>query len=992
MTPEHWQRIETLYHATLACDPVQRAAFLDEACMGDKTLRGAVAELLAADDELAQQTGDFLAAPALVLEAQALAFRGQVAPMAEALSHYRIESRLGVGGMGEVWLARDTQLERPVALKILPAQFTADQQRLQRFVREAKAASALNHPNILTIYEIGAAATPTGHTHFIATEFIAGETLRQRLAGGPLEPAAALAIVTQIGAALATAHEAGIIHRDIKPENVMVRPDGLVKVLDFGLALIVEGVPQEAGHALTDTGTVMGTPRYMSPEQARGLRPDARTDIFSLGVVVYELLAGRTPFAGATAAEIFAALLDKEPVPLARWRNDLPAGVEQVISRALSKPRELRFQTIREFLAELEQTWQRWLEEDELKPTRQLQALPAASRSGRPPDVVKTPLDAVATVKPVAAPPARGKPRIQWLLALGAAALAAAAWLWGPALWGRAALGPVKTIPLLSEAGPKDHASFSPDGSQLVFSWNGGKKAETARDLYITLVGVGKPVQLTATPGDEWLAVWSPDGKFIAFHRGTGNYVIPALPGGGEERKLGEGGPGLSWSPDGKLLAVCSLSEPSDAGSIYLVAADTGERVRRLTTPAPPLRDSLPAFAPDGRHIAFIRNLTTSGREIFLVPVTGGEPRQLTHDQRPIIGLAWSENGQEIIFSSTRTGGRGLWRVPSSGGEPERIPVDGKNPTYPAIARSGHRLAYTDAYDDTNIYFAEATSATIFPAKFGPLQPLIMSTRDDHSPQFSPDGQQIAFVSSRTGSEEIYVCRRDGSQPRQLTHMDGPATGTPRWSPDGRWLAFDSRGAGSVDIYLVSAAGGPVRRLTSEPSYDATPSWSRDGRWLYFTSDRGENHISNLWRLPLTPQSEPAGPPMPVTHGGAAEGHESPDSKLVYFSKGQAKYGLWSAPVEGGEEKPVPALAQVGYWRSWGVGPQGVYFISKEATPQQTIRFVSFATGKTSALLTVDKEPLAAPPGLALSPDGRRLLYAQNDYATHDLLLMENFR
>ena len=365
MKPERWGEIERLYHAALEREPASRAAFLDEACAGDAELRREAASLLAHDGGAA----GFIEAPVLEVAARELA--GESTSQAETeppaaparVGGYQILSLLGRGGMGEVHLALDARLGRKVALKLLPAGFTADAGRVRRFEQEARSASALNHPNILTIYEIGEAPAEDGGTHYIAAEYVEGETLRRRMAGAPdkkMEPAEALDVATQMAAALAAAHEAGIVHRDIKPENVMLRPDGLVKVLDFGLAKLAEPsvahldgqVPTVTGIS-TEPGVVMGTPSYMSPEQARGEKVDARADLFSLGVVLYEMVAGRAPFAGRTSGEVIAAILRDEPPPLALVAPDAPPELERVIGKALRKDRAERYQDTKDLLADL---------------------------------------------------------------------------------------------------------------------------------------------------------------------------------------------------------------------------------------------------------------------------------------------------------------------------------------------------------------------------------------------------------------------------------------------------------------------------------------------------------------------------------------------------------------------------------------------------------------------------------------------------------------
>jgi eukaryotic-like serine/threonine-protein kinase len=357
MTPERWQQVERLWQAALERPHAERAAFLAQACDGDAALRGEVESLLG----FQQQVGDFLEAPPAELAAELLA-TPRDSWLGRTFSHYQIERQLGQGGMGVVYLARDLQLGRPVALKLLQPRFTQDPERVRRFQQEARAASSLNHPNILTIYEVGQAGAVVSDVHFIAAEFVAGETLRARLEGGP-SLAEALDGARQIAAALAAAHEAGIVHRDIKPENVMVRPDGLVKVLDFGLAKLSRSNsdPYQTANRLsgaeTRPGVVLGTVNYMSPEQARGERVDARSDIFALGVVLYELAAGRRPFTGPTYNHVLVAIQEQAPPPL----PPAAAALQPVVDRMLAKLPAERYQTaaaLRDELKILQQEWE----------------------------------------------------------------------------------------------------------------------------------------------------------------------------------------------------------------------------------------------------------------------------------------------------------------------------------------------------------------------------------------------------------------------------------------------------------------------------------------------------------------------------------------------------------------------------------------------------------------------------------------------------------
>jgi len=370
MTPEQWQQIKSLLEEALERDPSERDAFLDEACTGDSSLRAEVEALI----DSHARSGDFIESPAYEVLADSLTQTDLVS--GTSIGPYEIIRRLGAGGMGDIYLAEDTRLGRKVALKTLPEHFTKDADRVRRFQLEAKAASALSHPNIITIYEIG----QVDQLHYIVFEFVDGQTLRQRMTTAPLTIAEALQVASSVAAALLGAHEAGIVHRDVKPENIMMRADGFVKMLDFGLAKLTETKPavSEASTLFqTDPGIVMGTAPYMSPEQARGLGIDPRTDIWSLGVVLYEMLAGRQPFAGSTNSDVLVAILGREPVPLPRYRSEVPTELEWIVKKALRKDRDERYQTAREFLADLKNLAQRLTFEEELE--RSLDTIDARS-------------------------------------------------------------------------------------------------------------------------------------------------------------------------------------------------------------------------------------------------------------------------------------------------------------------------------------------------------------------------------------------------------------------------------------------------------------------------------------------------------------------------------------------------------------------------------------------------------------------------------------
>jgi Tol biopolymer transport system component/serine/threonine protein kinase len=949
------------------------------------------------------------------------------------IGRYEIRDLLGAGGMGEVYLATDAELSRPVALKFLRAEVASDERRMRRFIQEARAASALNHPNILTVYDVG--QTEDG-TRFLATEFVGGTTLREHTQGRRLKPGEALDICTQVASALAAAHEAGIVHRDIKPENIMIRRDSIVKVLDFGLAKLTAlpaAVNTEAAtRALveTDPGAVMGTVAYMSPEQAQGLEVDARTDIWSLGVVLYELLTGRVPFAGKSPSHTVVAILDSEPPPLSRLMPEAPEALQEVVTDALTKDRDARFQTAKQMLAKLQRLKARLDAGAHLdhsaspEAASQAAAADAATAPGGPAAQSTSSMPPPSPTQTAAAPTAPHVSSAEYVftqikshkkiftaaLLVALAALAFAGFglykFFGRGESARSG-APLKVTPLTSSPYPERNVAFSPDGRQVAYVWTGEKGDNF--DLYVKLIGAGEPLRLTNSLGLEMSPAWSPDGRYIAFLRGRsegiGFYIIPAL--GGAERKLADaygwaiGGAkpnALDWSPDGKTLAVVDKTSEDEPWSIFLISVETGERRRLTQPPAGYAGDTSVSFSPDGSRLAFVRarafgrmDVLVGVGDVYTVAVAGGEPARVTSDEASVSGLAWTPDGAGLVFSSNRAGGDPiLWRVPATGGTPAMVAGVGENVYELSIARQGDRLAYAQRSSDFDIYRLELTNQAGGRRGAGAPVSFISSTRLEGSPQFSPDGRRVAFMSNRSGSKEIWACDAEGKNLVQLTNFGGPHTDTPSWSPDGRLIAFTSFPGGNGDIYVVNADGGSPRRLTTEPSAETEPSWSRDGRWIYFTSNRtGRNEV---WKMPAA-----GGAAIQLTRGGGRTPVESPDGRTVYYEKGRGELGLWQVSTEGGEETQVfEANVDPG---NWAVAERGIYFLGFHLLNQQprqpgyTLGFFDFATRQTTQLATLEG-PIRTfqISGLTVSPDEHWVLYAQRDKLDFDLMLVENFR
>ncbi|MDA2924270.1 serine/threonine-protein kinase [Acidobacteria bacterium AH-259-L09] len=868
----------------------------------------------------------------------------------QTVSHYKILEKLGEGGMGEVFLAQDTSLDRKVALKFLPDFMQEDPTARKRFLREAKSAAALDHPFICKIYEVGEA----DGKDFIAMEYVQGTTLKDKLAEGALALKDALRKATEIAEALEAAHKHDIVHRDLKPSNIMLTPEGHIKVMDFGLAkrlVPAEGIgsqEQTISASLTKTGATLGTPAYMSPEQLRGQDVDTRSDVFSFGVVLYEMLSGVHPFRKDLPMDTANALLSQSAPPLTRYTDDVPGLLQHTVKKMLAKEPDGRYQLIHDVGTDLGE-----LLEDMVR------AAPSGLRKYRPRHLIGSAVG----------------------LALVVGGLS---WFYFSRPVPESSLPPMKTVPFTSFAGLERFPAFSPDGNQIAFSWNG--EAGDNFDIYVKLIGAGKPLRLSTHPASESNPVWSPDGRHIAFIRESGErsavFLIPSL--GGPERKLtdvpvpsyrGDTGT-LDWSPDGEFLTLSDAASRSEPLSVFLFSLQTREKTQLTFPPAQSRGDRQPAFSPDGQTLAFVRQTSWAVEDIHLVLVSGGEPRPLTHDNRRVLGLAWTADGREIVFSSDREGSRRLWRISIAGGAPKPLGI-GEDAHWPVVSRQGHRLAYTQSRPDPDIWRTagpRATDSSVSPKK------LIYSTREEHHPQFSPDGKRIAFSSNRSGNSEIWLCDADGSNPEQLTFFGG--AGSPRWSPDGRQIAFDSAQEGNKDIYLLAVEGGLPRRLTTETSADVRPSWSKDGHWIYFGSNRSGDW--QVWKVSADGASA-----VQVTKNGGREAFASPDGKFVYYTKPTGVYGLWKVPVAGGEE--VRILERVHQSR-WGVWKEGIVFRNTAATPLPAIESFDFRNRQVVPLSTIKPLDLGGvDQQLSVSPDGQWILYNQAEQSESDIMLAENF-
>ena len=814
------------------------------------------------------------------------------------LGAYETLSLLGAGGMGEVYRARDLRLGRDVAIKILPADRLADQDRRRRFVREAQAASALNHPHIVTIHEIGSA----DGMDFIVMEYVAGQTLEALLRPGiPLGKALVVAIAIADG--LAKAHEVGIVHRDLKPSNVIVGDGDVVKILDFGLAKLVapaEPRPQDDAETAEPTcsGMIVGTPAYMSPEQASAGMVDSRSDIFAFGALLYEMVTRRRAFAGRSAAETLAAVLSAEPPSASALITDLPVGLEKLIARCLRKEPAKRFQHMADVKVELEEIQQGW------RSTGRAERNHRRSRHAR-------------------------------LVGGAIVSLLASVLVWH---FGGSAEAPPRLRQLTTYRGSELHPALSPDGEQVAFSWVGEPGPDDlkrpSRHIWLKLVGGSELRQLTGGPGDDRFPSWSPDGAQIAFLRTTPPPARPRTttihlvsPLGGVERRLGDFLAAVSpiaWTFDGRRIAAAGAGvarqDAPSAGAIHLVPLD-GSPPLAITHPPGGTFHVNPAFSPDRRRMVYLARQDTSGGPptyIEVVDLDGdfrptAAPRRLTPQPLEATTVSWAPDGQSVVFAvghgaSTsylaRVGIRGTDR-------PERIELIGAGAAFPFVSPQSRRLVFVRWHNEEDIYAFEPG---------GPPRPVIVSSLDDREPSYSPDGRQIAFGSSRSGdNREIWLADVDGSNPVQLTRGPGRWLGGPSWSPDGRRIVFDSQGEDLIrDMWVIDVGGAPPRRLTHGPMSQGMGCWSPDGRWIYYR--RYHPGGADIWRIP----SE-GGVPERMTHAGqASKPRISSDGKTLYYKESDGEARLWALPLEGG---PARVVVDCVNQRNLDTGPAGLYYV-----------------------------------------------------------------
>jgi len=922
--PESDHRVKELYGRAERLPDEERRLFLDRECGRDEGLRVAVEELLAAGVESASEARE----AGEGAEIESLGDRS-----GRRIGHYRLVELAGAGASGSVYRARDERLDRWVALKLLPRSRPAYESTRRRFLREARAASQLDHQNVCPVYEVG---EEDGYA-FIAMALVEGQTARALTEHGPAPVETALHVVAAAARGLHAAHERGIVHRDVKPENIMVSSDSdadrpHVQVVDFGVARLGDQTD------LTASGSVLGTIAYMAPERMSDSPADARSDVWSLGVVLYELLTGRKPFHGGNFAAVLHSIRHDAPKPLRALRPDAPAALQTIVSKALEKDPEKRYSSALELARDLAHAAQ---ETSRPAPVRMAVAVAAAAAAGL-----------VAFMWPGAQP----APDPVWI-----------------------------ADQLTAYPGAERDPAFSPDGTLLAYSRTTNDGSGRAANLVVRNVDTGAEVWLTDGAGLDRGPAWSRDGRWIAFTRiaddGPQIMVVPAS--GGEPRAVSPAAARqwhVEWTPDSRSLLY---SRPVDgtALAIWSLLIETGE-ARQLTEPPRGSKgDLFPRYSPDGSTLAFVR---AAGPDHAIYLLRDGRLTALPEGGAGIYrGIAWSGDGRTIVFSrATRPQQPGLlWRVDADGRSPARPLSEGAIAgARPVIAANGGALVYERLFERTEIYGGRLDDPTTLST------PVLTSSTVEAAPRFSPDGRRIVFASARSGWVEIWTADADGSDARRLSHRRTRA-GIADWSPDGSTVVFGAVGKRGQDIFLIDVDSGRETALVERRGSDLMPRYSPDGDEVYFTSNFTGRF--EIWKAPVS-----GGEPEQVTQDGGYGAGISPDGRYLYYAKGLGRRRLLRVPIAGGPEEVVLRRLSEPDRMRWEPHADGLYFLNlpgPRRSSQWTLQLLPSDGGAVREAARLDGPAPAGVAPMDVSTDGR-ILISRRETSESDLMSIPNFR
>ncbi|MEK6335859.1 MAG: protein kinase [Acidobacteriota bacterium] len=912
MTPERWQQIDHLFHEALACEPARRADFLASACNGDEPLRREVQSLISSHED----ADSFIETPAGDVAAGLLSAHESAFEPGDQIENYRIVRQLGSGGMGEVYLADDTRLHRQIALKLLPPKFTINPDRVRRFEREARAASALNHPNIVTIFEIGESES----AHFIVTEFVDGKTLRQLINEKPFNLSEALSVVIQVADALTGAHAAGIIHRDIKPENIMVRADGYVKILDFGLAKLTELQTTDSDLETptllqSSPGLVMGTVQYMSPEQARGKNVGVRTDTWSLGVVLYELLSGRLPFSGETPSHVMVSLMEDELSPLTGYAN-VPPELDRIVVKALRKNQRERYQSASELAHDLKNLKRDLQLEARLKglleavPTRDTSTVSEGQAVRAGASVTRTHDIGVANETSSAE---YGQSKITgarkaWVLVLAISLLLGAAGFGlysfvsrnRSAVKSPAAFQNVELI-RLTYTGKVKAAVISPDGKYVAYvAQDGGRES-----IWLKQVAASNNVEIVPPAEKEFFgATFSRESDYLYYVVRERNNTIAVLHrvsvfGGASARLIVDVDSPISFAPDGKQFAFVRGSSGGKRALMLANADGSEERTLALRTGQNACSFAGPAWLPDGKSIACSAGTTDETghyTSVIAVEVVDGSVKPLTTQKWRQIGrMAWLSDGKGLILTASNYERRSsfqLWYLSYPGGEARRITKDLQDYEGVSVTSDSKVLVSNQKQTISGVWNAPDGDANR-------AKQILSNKYDgdgyDYYSRFSwtPNGQ-IVYTSPANGTPSIWVVSDDGTGNKQLT-PDSSTNHFPSVTSDARYVVFLSDRTGVMNVWRMDPDGKNEKQLTKGQD-DTWPWCSPDGQWVvYHSLVQGKRALHRV--------SINGGNPEQLTDYSSVCPTISPDGRWIscyYRLEAKAPWKLAIIPFDGG--------------------------------------------------------------------------------------------
>ena len=894
----------------------------------------------------------------------------------QVVDHFKILSQLGTDVSNDVWEAEDTRIGRRVALKFLHERLAQNQIAIERFRRESELASQLSHPNLCTILDVGT----FDKRPYIIMELLEGQSLKEVLQSKSPRLSRALVWIQQLAEALDAMHSHSMLHRDLNPSNIFVTNRNQVKILDIGLGRLTHsnGQPHQADFLaqrhdnddyelkITDSGRFAASVHYASPEQLRGLRPDHRTDLFSLGIIAYELISGVRPFPGDSPELIGHNILTKSVTPPSAINPYIAEELDRLILRLLEQDRDLRCQNANELLIDLQSI-------DTDRATSQSLTIPAAVQKLRRSTYAFRSLVVISAILAIVAaivlPPIAEDPDSN---------------NYAPPIHHSSNIPPI-VVPLSSSRDSEISPVLSPLGQQIAYSSD--QSPSKSRDIYVRMLDTNEPLRLTNHEGRDVHPCWSPTGNRIAFIRrndGKSQIVITSAIGG-TERVIytsvasihGE----LDWSPDGEYIA---FNMPTENGSAIATINPVSYVIKQLTNNEIPfLRDHTPAFSPDGKWLAFVRTLQGIESNIILKDMASGEEEQLTFDDKPIRGIDWTPDSQELIYSSSRNGPFMIWRHRLGSRHPQLLAGAGPNATHPSTSATTNSLVHTIIREQVdlarvNLKKGNATSLR-------PEQRIPSSTSLDYAPKISPNGKMLAYISERTGFPELWGAAPDGSNARQVTSLSHPNIYMPTWSEDSRHLLFRSQHLGYQDMYYVAATGGRVHDATGTDFKANSGFWSEAPLVIYARTG-GDNR--SIYRYEIT-----TGQKTLITDDGGTAVWDHPKNENIFIAKYQrGRARIYELEPEG---TSTALDREITYSRSYAIDiqPDGIYFARQTSSQPEymSLYIYRFDTQESEKLATV---PFANQDhfGFSISPDGKWLYYGKQIKDETDIIVLENYR